>query len=78
MARDILEHVKKEPYLNALGNIIEITHVEVTYYEFHKDDNKRTIILSLAEANEFANKTGITNPYVSAVYDKEEALRRGF
>lgn len=78
LARDILTNVPKGPYKNAQGKMIEITHVEVTYYEFKKDDNKRFIILSVDKANEFANKKGIDNPFVSALYDKEEAIKSGW
>ncbi|MES9666266.1 hypothetical protein [Bacillus nitratireducens] len=80
MPRDILtdEGVPKEPYKNAQGKMIEITHVKVTYYEFKKDDRKRSIILSVDKANEFANREGINGPYVSASYDKEEALKNGW
>lgn len=78
MARDILTNVPKEPYKNAQGEMIEITHVEVTYYEYKKTDNKRIIILSVDKANEFANKNGIDNPFVSAWYDKEEAKKSGW
>lgn len=78
MPRDILENVPKEHYKNAWGKTIEITHVEVTYYEFAKNDNKRIVVLPLEETNEFANQKGINNPYVSATYDKEEAQTFGF
>ena len=78
LPRDILTNVPKEPYKNAQGKMREITHVEVTYYEFKKTDNKRIILLSVDKANEFANQKGIDNPYVSAFYDKEEALKNGW
>ena len=78
LARDILEDLPKEPYENAQGKMIEITHVEVTYYEFKKDDNKRVTILPVEKANEFANKKGVDNPFVSAWFDKEEAKERGW
>ncbi|MCU5662301.1 hypothetical protein OCB16_24310 [Bacillus cereus] len=80
MPRDILtdEGVPREPYKNAQGKTIEITHVEVTYYEFKKDDRKRSKILPVDKANEFANQKGINGPYVSATYDKEKALKNGW
>ncbi|MGH1110953.1 hypothetical protein [Bacillus paranthracis] len=78
MARDILTNVPKEPYRNAQGKMIEITHVEVTYYEFRKSDNKRLKLLSIDKVNEFANQKGIDNPFVSAWYDKEEAIKSGW
>lgn len=71
MPRDILENVPLKPYKNASGKTIEITHVEITYYK-PTDDNKRIITLPVEEANEFANKKGIYNPFVSAIYDKDE------
>lgn len=78
LARDILKDVRIDPYENAQGKIIEITHVEVTYYEFKKGDYKRFKILSVDKANEFANQKGIDNPFVSASYDKEEAIKKGW
>ncbi|MFD6511023.1 hypothetical protein [Bacillus sp. NPDC060175] len=77
MPRDILTDagVPKEAYKNAQGKMIEITHVQVTYYELKKDDRKRFIILSVDKANKFANQNGINGPYVSASYDKEGAKK---
>ncbi len=79
LPRDILTDagVSKVPYKNAQGKMIEITHVQVTYYELKKDDRKRFITLPIDKANEFANQKGINGPYVSASYDKEEAKKSG-
>jgi hypothetical protein len=74
---DITKGVPKDPYQNAQGKTIEITHVEVTYYEFKKDDRKRFITLPTNEANEFANRKGINGAFISQWYDKEEAKQKG-
>lgn len=77
MPRDIIEDYMKTPYENWRGEMIEITHVEVTYY-VPSDDNKRVVVLPIGEANELANRKGVNGPYVSKAITKEEAIERGY
>ncbi|MED4403723.1 hypothetical protein [Metabacillus fastidiosus] len=72
MARDIINHIETK-YINAQGQEIEITYVEITYHT-PNDDYNHSITLPIEKANDFANTNGIRNPYVSAAYDKEEAI----
>ncbi|MGG3925689.1 hypothetical protein ABET51_06780 [Metabacillus fastidiosus] len=72
MARDIIDHIETK-YINTLGQEIEITHVEITYHT-PNDDYKHSITLPIEKANDFANRNGIRNPYISATYDKQEVI----
>lgn len=75
MPRDLVENLK-EPFTNWRGEVIETTHLEITYY-VPSDDNKRITVLPIDAVNEFANRNGINGPYVSGRIDKKEAIERG-
>ncbi|PET77568.1 hypothetical protein CN514_00795 [Bacillus sp. AFS001701] len=76
MPLDITGNIENN-YYNAHDELVEITHVEVTYYT-PKDDYKHFQILPIEKANEFANKKGINGAYVSTLYLKEEAINNGW
>lgn len=73
---DITSHIDNN-YLNASGELIVITHVTVTYH-VPEHDHKLHRIMPIEKANEFASQNGIYGAYVSAIYDKEEAIEKGF
>lgn len=76
MPLDITKDIDRK-YKNWQGKDIEITHVQVTYYT-PKDDYKRIVVVPIEKANDLANKKGIRGAYVSEMYDKEEAIQRGY
>ncbi|WP_053361941.1 hypothetical protein [Bacillus sp. FJAT-27251] len=76
MPHDITGDIDRK-YTNWLGKEIEITHVQVTYYT-PKDDYKRVEAVPIDKANQLANKPGVRGAYVSEMYDKDEALKRGY